>query len=137
MIVKILFVGFMAAVIPTVTIASESADKVTEYSKTGEVLKIYSKSDANAVKQSQSLTKLSNKLCLENQAIKSIATDGTVTCFDEASGSLTSYINQDLRPAKSESVLKASKLQTINMPCSNGSALIKIDSNDRFECESL
>lgn len=137
MIVKILFVGFIAAVISMSAIANGSADNVTEYSKTGEVLKIYIKNDENDVKQSKSLSRWPKNLCLEKQVIMSIGADGTVTCVDEVSGSITSYINQDLRSAESKSVIKESKIEAINAPCSNGATLIKIDSNGRFECESL
>ena len=77
------------------------------------------------------------KLCLDNQTVQEVRVDGTVTCYDAASGSVTSYLNIEIRSAQPVMPLTTAETLINASPCPQGSALVKMETGGLIECEPL
>ncbi len=101
--------------------------------KTGEIITITTK---NSVSGRQAI-KLKKKRCLDNQTVQEIRVDGTVICHDTATGSITSYVDIEIKSAQSVTSSKTFGTSKNISPCPKGSALVKLETNGRIECEPL
>lgn len=102
--------------------------------KTGEIIAIHTK---NSVSGQQAI-KRAKKHCLDNQTVQEVRVDGTVICHDTATGSITSYLDIDeVKSTQSVTSLKTFETSKNISPCPKGSALVKLETNGRIECEPL
>ncbi len=130
---KLIIIWVTAALLSTPVIGGNAAEETVIDSNSGEVTAIIAKKNGSELPEVNEPA----KLCLDNQTVQEVRDDGTVICYDTATGSFTSYLNIELKSTQPVTSLKARKSLESTSPCPEGSALLKVASDGSIECESL
>ena len=131
---KLVIVWVAAALMWAPVMVVNAVEETVEIdSNSGEITAIYAKNNGAWLPEVIEST----KLCLDNQTVQEVRNDGTVICYDTATGSFTSYLNIEIKFEKPATSLKARKVIENVSPCPPDSALVKQIGDDSIECEPL
>lgn len=130
---RLIIVWATTALLAAPVMGGSAIEETVVDSNSGEVTAIIAKKNGSELLEVNEPA----KLCLDNQTVQEVRDDGTVICYDTATGSFTSYLNIELKSTQSVTSLKAHKSLENTSPCPEGSALLKVASDGSIECESL
>ena len=129
---RLIIVWLTAVFLSAPVMAGNAEEEIVIDPQSGEIIAINTRNNGVGIQEVIEPA----KLCLDNQTVQEVRADGTVTCYDTASGSVTSYLNIEIKSAQSVTPLNALETENIS-PCPAGSALVKMEAGGLIECEPL